>query len=262
MKDIPSCKCPDSPFPKTPFFSFLIIGALMLLILYDNQAEVVRVLNKDLADLSDYMKAPNFSSDVLSEIFFKFIETIEVALMGTLLGAAISLPLSLLASDMGGSPFVTSIVRSVLAFVRSIPMIFYALILVNITGLGAVTGTVAVMIYSLGILSKQFIDEIANLDDTVAHSIMSTGGGRFQIFWHGLLPELLPNFLSFSLLRFEINIREASVLGLVGAGGVGELLDQYTAGRNYASVWTLILFFLVIVVAIEILCRWTAKVVK
>lgn len=255
-------KCPPSPFPKLNFIGLSLTLLAVLFILYDNKEEIVRNLSLVQGNYDKYLVAPDFSVKVIKQITSYFIDTIEIAFLGTLLGAVIALPLSLLASDMGGVAFVTSLARVFLAFVRSIPLIFYGYIITKFFGLGVVSGIIAVMIYSLGILSKQFIDEIANLDDTVAHSVMSTGAGRFQVFWYGLLPELLPNFLAFSLLRFEINIREASILGVVGAGGIGILLMQYGSMPPYNKLWTLIVFFFIVVVAIEILCRWTIKATK
>jgi len=261
MKKIEQTLCPPDPFPKLSFWGSTSIFFLILLILW-HQREELPDWTSIGGDFKSYIIKPNMSSEVLSEIFWGIIDTVEVAFLGTLFGGVLALPLALLASDMGGSRFVNSIVRTFLAFIRSIPLIFYAYILVNCFGLGMVSGVLAVMIYSLGILSKQFLDEITNLDETVAHSIMSTGASRFQVFWHGLLPELLPNFLTFGLLRFEINIREATILGIVGAGGIGVLLHEYCQLPPYDRLWTLILFIFVVVAAIEVLCRWTVRKIK
>lgn len=263
MNSVPMKRCPPEPFPKMSFFGLLISLVVVLLILWDKKEELLDNVTSIMAGKYDkYFVAPDFSSEVILLIIEYFIDTIEVALLGTVLGALIALPFSLMASDMGGSPLLTSMVRSFLAFIRAIPLIFYCFIISRCFGLGMLSGIIAVMIYTLGILSKMFFDEIANLDDTIAHSIMSTGAGRFQVFWYGLLPELLPNFLAFTLLRFEINIREASILGVVGAGGIGLLLHRFVSIQNYAKLWTLIIFFFVVIVAIELLCRWTIKATK
>lgn len=255
-------KCPPAPFPKYSFIGIVSTVILLWLILWHQNEALNSNLSSAMGNYSKFFVWPSFEVDVIEQIAWAFLETIEVALVGTVLGAVIALPLSLLASDMGGSPMVTRMVRAFLAFIRSIPLLFYGFIIVKFCGLGVVSGVVAVMIYSLGILSKQFFDEIANLDETVAHSIMSTGANRFQVFWYGLLPELLPNFMAFSLLRFEINIREASILGMVGAGGIGVLLVQWGQLPPYNKLWSLILFFFVVVVLIEVFCRWTIKVTK
>jgi phosphonate transport system permease protein len=255
--------CPNAPFAKVKFSGLATFLFLILLILWHNKETLVENWDSVLSvNFSKFQVAPDLSWDVIKRILIYFVQTLEVALVGTFLGALIALPLALLASDMGGSPMVTRIVRAFLAFVRSIPMIFYCFIISRIFGIGMISGVVAVMIYSLGILSKMFFDEMANLDDTVAHSVMSTGAGRFHVFWYGLLPELLPNFLTFTLLRFEINIREASILGVVGAGGIGMLLYEFVAYQEYGKLWSLILFFFIVVVLIEILCRWTIKLSK
>lgn len=188
---------------------------------------------------------------VLEEVSRALIETVEIAFAGTMLGFLAALPLSLVASRSLSPPWVTLPVKLVLAFVRTVPAVLWAVIFVVAVGLGPAAGTLGVALYSLGYLGKIFYEQFEGVDAEVMEAVRGLGGGRLHLARHAVLPEATNGIVSQLLFMFEYNVRASSIMGFVGAGGIGYYLLGYIQLLQYQSLMTAVLVTLVAVVAID-----------
>ena len=181
-------------------------------------------------------------------------ETAQMALLGTLGGGAVALGLCFFAARNlapGGTAY--HLARRTLEFCRTVPEIVFALIFVWAFGVGALAGILAIALHTAGALGKQFAEVAENADPGPPEAVRSTGAGWIHQMRFGVLPKVLPNFLSYALLRFEINLRGASVIGFVGAGGIGEELYHVIAFNYYEEISAIIVMIILSVMAIDIL---------
>ncbi|MFD1735535.1 phosphonate ABC transporter, permease protein PhnE [Bacillus salitolerans] len=187
-----------------------------------------------------------------NKVWPKLFETIQMAVIATTVATIVSIPLSLLASrNITTNKILYNIIRFFLNVLRTIPDIILAVVFVGLFGIGAFPGIVALIIFSLGILAKLMSDTIEAIDMTPIEAMEASGANRLQTIWYSVVPQILPQFVSFSLYVFEINIRASVVLGLVGAGGIGLLLSQQINFFNYPSVTTITLIIFAVVVIID-----------
>ena len=152
---------------------------------------------------------------------YLLLETICIAFLGTIVGAIISVPLAFLsASNLTPKP-VAFVGRIIIMAVRTVPAFVYGLMFIRVTGPGAFAGLLTMSLCSVGMVSKMYIEAIEDLDVRVLESLDAAGCTTWQKIRYGILPQLMPNFASTAIYRFDINLRDATVLGLVGAGGIG-----------------------------------------
>jgi phosphonate transport system permease protein len=178
------------------------------------------------------------------------LETANIAAFATLFGAVIAFALSFAAARNTGVPgWIAAAVRRVLEACRTVPEIVYALIFVWAFGVGPLAGILAILIHTVGALGKLFAEVIENTDHGAADGVKCAGGNWVQQMRFGILPQVLPNFLSYAILRFEINVRGASVIGFVGAGGIGQELYAVIA-QNYHEEISAIVVLIIITVAL------------
>lgn len=189
---------------------------------------------------------------IISAVF----ETIQMAIIGTLAAVIMALPLSLLAArNTSPHPILYQGVRLVLNFMRSIPELVYALLFVAAVGLGPFTGVMALAFGSVGSLSRVFAEAIEQIDPAQVNAVRATGAGGLQTFIYAVMPQAFPLFISYSIIYFEANVRHATILGYVGAGGVGFLLFKYTGTSDYDK---LLGAALVLVVAVTVIDRFSS----
>lgn len=179
------------------------------------------------------------------------IETIQMALAGTFLALVVAFPLGFLAArNTAPHASIYHLTRAVLNLLRTIPDLALGLLFVSAVGLGAFAGTLALFVHTTTVLGKLVSESVENIDEGVVEAIRATGAGYTQVLTFAVLPQVLPDLISFTLYRLETNIRSASVLGLIGAGGIGYLMN--TAFRTFqyqeASAIVLVLIALVMVV--------------
>lgn len=190
--------------------------------------------------------------NVVPTVIESTIVTVQLALVGTVLAVPLALVLGFLAADnVMPSRVVRSVVRFALNFNRSIDTLILALILVSAVGLGPLPGVVALAIHSIGALGKLFYEAIETLDPGPVEAMRSVGATPLQIVRWGLWPQFAPHFVSIVLFRFELNVRVSTVLGLVGAGGLGFLLISYMRGAEYAKVTVVIAAIVILVMALD-----------
>jgi phosphonate transport system permease protein len=179
------------------------------------------------------------------------LETIQMALAGTFLALLAAFPIGFLAArNTTPHPLVYHAFRLVLNFFRTIPDLALGLLFVAAVGLGAFAGTLALAVHTTTVLGKLVSESIENIDEGVVEAIRATGAGYVQTLTFAVLPQVLPDLVSFTLYRFETNIRAASVLGLIGAGGIGYLMNTSFRTFQYqqASAIVLVLIGLVMLV--------------
>lgn len=180
-------------------------------------------------------------------------DTVLIAYVGTLLGALAGFALSFHASGNIARTRVGAFAcRRVLEFCRSVPEVVFALIFVAAFGIGPFAGILALAIHSAGALGKLFSDAIENVDMKPVDGLAATGATWWETNRFAVLPQVLPNFTSYTLWRFEINVRGATVMGLVGAGGIGQDLIEYIRKFYYSDVSALLILIVTLVVVIDV----------
>jgi len=180
-------------------------------------------------------------------------ETLLMAYVGTLTGALGAFALNFLASpNLTGNRATVFVARRALEFCRTVPSLVFALTFVVAFGLGPLPGVLAIAIHTVGALGKQFFETTENIDSKPIEGLRSVGAGYAQTVRFAAVPQVLPSFASFALLRFEVNVREATVLGFVGAGGIGQDLMEAIRKFYYADVSAILVLIIAVVMAIDI----------
>ena len=182
------------------------------------------------------------------------VETLLVAYVGTALGFLGGFVLCFLATaNMTRNATIRFAARRFLELCRTVPEIVFALLFVYAMGLGPVPGVLAIAIHTAGALGKQFAEVVENIDMNPVEGVAATGAGWVSRVRFAVLPQVLSNFVSYSLLRFEINVRGAAIMGFVGAGGIGKELLLSIRQFYYADVSAILLMIIVTVVCIDLL---------
>jgi phosphonate transport system permease protein len=184
-------------------------------------------------------------------------ETILISYVGTLIGAVLGFALNFLAAqNTSPGPRLRFIIRRLLEFARTVPGIVFALIFVIAFGLGPMAGVLAIAIHSTGALGKLFSEIVENADMKPVEGVRSTGASWLSCMRFAVLPQVSAGYASYALLRFEINVREASVMGFVGAGGIGQELVVAIRKFYYSDVSAILVTIIVTVFVIDICTGW------
>jgi phosphonate transport system permease protein len=184
-------------------------------------------------------------------------ETILVSYVGTTIGAVLAFALNFLAADnTSPASWLRFAVRRLLEFARTVPSIVFALIFVIAFGLGPMAGVLAIAIHSTGALGKLFSEIVENVDMKPVEGVRSTGASWVSCMRFAVLPQVSAGYLSYALLRFEINVREASVMGFVGAGGIGQELVVAIRKFYYSDVSAILIMIILTVFLIDIATGW------
>lgn len=178
------------------------------------------------------------------------LESIQIAWVGTLMGATLSLPLGLLASA-NLFPRATRLVKPVLAAVRAGPELLLAIYFVTVVGLGAFAGTLAIGLHSIGTLGKLTADVVESMDQRPIEAVAASGGGALSVLRFAVLPQVLPEIIALWLFRFEISLRASAVLGVVGAGGIGGVLYNTLRYREFPRAGAVVVLMVVVTLAID-----------
>lgn len=181
-------------------------------------------------------------------------ETIVIAYLGTVIGGLVAFALSFLAaSNLATRSITRQVVLRLLEFCRTVPELVFALLFVASFGLGPFAGVLALSIHTLGALGKQFCEVVENADMKPFDGVMATGATWTEGVRFAILPQVLPNFTSYGLMRFEINVRESAILGFVGAGGIGQELLVAVRGFYYPDVSAMVLMIVITVTLIDLM---------
>tara|TARA_Y100001936_G_scaffold238827_1_gene271099 strand:- start:237 stop:1106 length:870 start_codon:yes stop_codon:yes gene_type:complete len=199
-----------------------------------------------------YFNLPNY----LKLLF----ETFNMALLATIVGSTLALFLSFLAAkNTSPNSLVFFTIRRILEFFRGVPEIIFAILFVWVLGIGPLAGIIAMMLHTTGSLGKLFSEVHENSNNRPIEALKASGGNWLSEMKFGLLPQVLPNLISYSLLRFEINIRASTILGFVGAGGIGQELYLVINFNYYEEVSAIILLIILTVISIDLLSGYLRK---
>lgn len=189
------------------------------------------------------------------------VQTLAIAFLGTFISALLSVPFAFWAArnqKKGFSARSTS-GKVMLTFIRTFPEIVLAIMFIKAVGPGSFAGVLAVSIHSIGMLGKLFSESIENMDFGPSEAIVSAGGNRTQTLMLATIPTILPQFMSYTLYRFEIAVRSASILGMVGAGGIGTPLIFAIQTRSWSRVGIILLGIIIMVTLIDFTSGWLRK---
>ncbi len=187
-----------------------------------------------------------------TDVPYLLLQTIAIAVLGTLIGAVLAIPFAFLASFNVMPKPVAYVVRILILVVRTIPSIVWALMWIRVTGPGAACGVITQSVCSIGMISKMYITAIEDLDTHILESLDAMGCTSFQKIRYGVIPQLTASFISTTIYRFDINLKDATTLGIVGAGGIGASLVQCLNSRRWAMVGAFVWGLMVLVLIIEL----------
>ncbi|WP_276353097.1 phosphonate ABC transporter, permease protein PhnE [Cohnella caldifontis] len=196
-------------------------------------------------------------------VLYLLAQTVAIAFLGTLVGAVLSVPLAFLAASNIVPKPVSWLTRLLLIVIRTIPALVYGLMFIRVAGQGPFAGVLTIGLTSIGMLAKLYVDAIEELDTRVLESMTSIGCTTFEKIRYGIFPQLLSVFLSVTIYRFDMNMREAAILGLVGAGGIGAPLTFAMNGYKWNQVGSILIGLVVLILIIELLSnKLRARLVK
>ncbi|GAB3673196.1 phosphonate ABC transporter, permease protein PhnE [Salinisphaera aquimarina] len=211
-----------------------------------------------IADLFSRMVPPDVSN--LRTIIRVLIETLNIATIATFFAVFLSLPVAYI-SAQNTTPNAATLWlgRFILVSSRSVNTLIWALLFVAIFGPGVLAGIVAIMFRSLGFLGKLMGEAIEEIDRRPVEALEATGASRAKVIVYAIVPQVVPTFFAVGILRWDINLRESTVLGLVGAGGIGVILQSAIDTLDWRTVATILLAILVLVIAGEALAAWLRR---
>lgn len=187
-----------------------------------------------------------------TDVPYLLLQTMAIAVLGTLFGAILAIPFAFLVSFNIMPKPVAYVVRVLILMIRTIPSIVWALMWIRVTGPGAACGVITQSICSIGMISKMYITAIEDLDTHILESLDAMGCTPFQKIRYGVIPQLTASFISTTIYRFDINLKDATTLGIVGAGGIGASLVQCLNSRRWAMVGAFVWGLMVLVLIIEL----------
>lgn len=181
-----------------------------------------------------------------------FIETLQIAVVGSVLGGSIALPLAILAArGVAPSRAVAWIHRQAMNLLRTMPDLFWAMLFASAVGFGAFAGALALTVFTVAVVSKLLSESAEAIDFGLTEAVRAGGGGWSSTVRFAVLPQILPQYVSYVLYAFELNVRASTVLGLVGAGGIGMVLNTQRTTFQYRRVTLIVLAIFLVVVLLE-----------
>ena len=183
---------------------------------------------------------------------YQLFQTVAIAVLGTLIGGLLAVPFSFLASDKIVPKWLAVITNAVILIIRTIPSLVWALVWIRVTGPNAFCGVVTQSVCSIGMISKMYITAIEDIDTRILESLDASGCTTFQKIRYGILPQIIPNFISTVIYRFDINVKDATTLGIVGAGGIGAALIQCINSSRWSMVGAYLCGMVILMLFIEL----------
>ena len=233
----------------------LIIAALVVVIFWavhmtEFDLGVIIERFSKMLDLLEKIFKPDVT--FFPKVIQPLLDTVKMSVLGTVIGCVIALPVSILASsNINHMVSIVSVFRFILALIRTLPTLVIALVCALIFSLGTFSGTVAIAVFTFGVVSKMLYESIETIDMGPFEAMEALGANKFQAFWSACVPQILPVYLSHCLYCFEMNIRASAILGYVGAGGLGITINERIGWRDYNSLGMVLLTLFVVVAFIE-----------
>jgi len=252
---------------RTRTARYTAYAAILVLVLWSVEAIVIgdtdwsRILTGSL--LTSLGRFAELDISLLPQLWEPALETILMATLATLAGLVLSIPVAWLGAanitPLGTSSYAVG--RFLMTMSRSVHEIVWGLIFVSAVGLGALAGVLAMAVRSVGFISKTIAEAIEDVDPKPVEAIRAAGGTRFQILMFAIVPQIIPVFVGNMIFEWDINIRRSTILGLVGAGGLGLLLFRQMAMSNYGGIATVILAVLALIVFGEVVSYYARRAV-
>ncbi|BCJ89696.1 phosphonate ABC transporter, permease protein PhnE [Terrihabitans soli] len=215
-------------------------------------AQLVRD-SRNMAELGRDFFKPDFTE---WEFYLKgMLETLAIAIWGTLLAVVFGIPFALLCSTNIAPAWITFPVRRMMDALRAINELVFALIFIAAVGLGPFAGVLALFVHTTGIIAKLFSEAVEAIDHGPVEGIRGTGATKLQEIVYGVIPQVLPLWIGFTLYRFESNVRSATVLGLVGGGGIGMTFNETMRSFQYEQAGAILVIVVITVSALDILSQ-------
>ena len=235
-------------FITVGIFSFILIFVVKDLDI--NFIKLVTDSSKYFGDILSRMLPPDFSN--LNQLIYAMFETIEIAFLGTFIAIVLSIPLGLFsARNLAPNYFVYLICKTIVIFFRAIPEFIIAMILVIAIGFGAMPGVLALGLHTMGFLAKFYAEDIEHINNGPIDALKSSGASKSQIISFGVIPQILPSFVANNLYILDRNVRMATMLGIVGAGGIGYELQSSFRMFEYERVSSIIILIFVTIFVID-----------
>ena len=194
-----------------------------------------------------------------TDVPYLLLQTMAIAVLGTLIGAILAIPFAFLASTNIMPKPIAYLFRVLILLIRTIPSLVWALMWIRVTGPGASCGVITQSVCSIGMISKMYITAIEDLDTHILESLDAMGCNAFQKIRYGVIPQLTASFISTTIYRFDINLKDATTLGIVGAGGIGASLVQCLNSRRWAMVGSFVWGLMILVLIIEFISTRVRK---
>ena len=246
-------------------FLFIISTILLLtLVSIDLEIDFINLFSNSLnyfTDILSRMLPPDFSN--FDSLFFSMIETIEIAILGTFIAIVLSIPLALLsARNIAPNIFIFFIARTITVFFRAIPEFIIAMILVIAIGFGAMPGVLALGIHTMGFLAKFYAEDIEHINKGPVEALESSGASKRQIISFAIIPQIIPSFVANNLYILDRNIRMATMLGIVGAGGIGYELQSAFRMFEYPRVSAIIIIIFITIFIVDNISSYIRSKIK
>ena len=186
-----------------------------------------------------------------TDVPYLLMQTMAIAILGTLIGAILAIPFAFLAATNIMPKPIAYLFRVLILLIRTVPSLVWALMWIRVTGPGAACGVITQSVCSIGMISKMYITAIEDLDTRILESLDAMGCNAFEKIRYGVIPQLTASFISATIYRFDINLKDATTLGIVGAGGIGASLVQCLNSRRWAMVGSFVWGLMVLALLIE-----------
>ena len=183
---------------------------------------------------------------------YQLFQTVAIAVLGTLIGGILAVPFSFLACNKIVPKWVAFIFQTIILIIRTIPSLVWALVWIRVTGPNAFCGVVTQSVCSIGMITKMYITAIEDIDVRILESLDAAGCNTLQKIRYGVLPQIIPNFISTVIYRFDINVKDATTLGIVGAGGIGAALIQCINSSRWSMVGAYLCGMVILMLFIEL----------
>ena len=244
---------------RTPVILLLLLVAVLLsLRMTGFDLKIIITRFDKLVDLFVKLFHPKW--EFFEKVTGPLIDTIKMSILGTVIGCLLALPVAILSStNICKNIAVVSVLRFILALIRTLPTLVIALVCALVFGLGTFAGTLAIAIFTFGIVAKMLYESIETIDMGPFEAMEALGANKFQAFWSACVPQILPVYLSHSLYCFEMNVRASAILGYVGAGGLGITINERIGWRDYNGLGMVLLTLFVVVVAIEFFSEYLRR---
>ena len=246
-------------------FVFIILTILMLtLVSIDLEINFITLFSNSFnyfGDILSRMLPPDFSD--FNSLIFSMFETIEIAILGTFIAIVLSIPLALFsARNIAPNIFIFFIARTITVFFRAIPEFIIAMILVIAIGFGAMPGVLALGIHTMGFLAKFYAEDIEHINKGPIEALESSGASKRQIISFAIIPQIIPSFVANNLYILDRNIRMATMLGIVGAGGIGYELQSAFRMFEYPKVSAIIIIIFITIFLIDNISSYIRSKIK